>query len=166
MYTIKQFANLIGVKSTQTLRNWETKDKLKPIYISPTTQYRYYVDSQAYELDSSKFIVAYISQGKKDEDISRLENQIKDLNINYKILINSSNSNSLLENKALKLLLKYLKEGQTYTVLIKEDLINQKELEIIKLFIESCYKNIQVKAINEFTTSKNIKCIQGGNFNE
>ena len=43
-YTIGEFAELIG-KTSQTLREWDTKGVFKPHHIAPTG-YRYYSEEQ------------------------------------------------------------------------------------------------------------------------
>ena len=44
LYPIGEFANLIGI-TTQTLRNWDRSNYLKPVYVSKGGR-RYYSDEQ------------------------------------------------------------------------------------------------------------------------
>lgn len=81
MYSIKQFADLIGVTTT-TLRNWDKSGKLKPIYLS--SGHRRYTDEQLNQFKSNnsnkKINVIYCRESTKSQK-SSLESQIEQCKI-------------------------------------------------------------------------------------
>ncbi|MDQ0155752.1 MerR family transcriptional regulator [Robertmurraya andreesenii] len=68
-YSIGEVAKLANV-SVQTLRYYDKIGLFKPVYVEPTTKYRYYHDSQLYHLDLIKSL-KYI--GTSLEDIMKVQ---------------------------------------------------------------------------------------------
>ncbi|MEF9990948.1 MAG: IS607 family transposase [Romboutsia sp.] len=83
-YSIGQFAKLIG-KTTQTLRNWDSEDTLKPHHIAESG-YRYYSQEQLnhflglrQEKQLNKKTIAYcrVSSHKQKDDLIRQVENVK-----------------------------------------------------------------------------------------
>lgn len=71
-YTIGEVAKLTNV-SIQTLRYYDQIDLLKPNYVDPTTNYRYYTDAQLFYLDlikSLKYIGTSLEDIKKTQELT------------------------------------------------------------------------------------------------
>ena len=108
LYTIGETAKLLGV-STQTLRFYDKKKIIEPVYIDPETGYRYYSYKQFHIIDRIKYLQGFglsldeiaviIKEGtveglmpflhkQKDDlhdEIKRLQDRIRDIDwyINY-----------------------------------------------------------------------------------
>lgn len=83
-YSIGQFSKLIG-KTSQTLREWDKKDILKPHHVAPTG-YRYYSQEQLNhflgikgEKQLNKKIIGYcrVSSHKQKDDLERQIENVK-----------------------------------------------------------------------------------------
>lgn len=83
-YSIGQFSKLIG-KTSQTLREWDKKDILKPHHVAPT-RYRYYSQEQLNhflgikgEKQLNKKIIGYcrVSSHKQKDDLQRQIENVK-----------------------------------------------------------------------------------------
>lgn len=172
MYTIKEFSQIIGV-STQTLRVGRKNNSpkyIEPAYICPNTNYRYYVDSQAYAYNKNNYVIGYISIDENEEFSTEIvENFKRDLNnlgVNYKLLVNRKySSNTIKENNALKELLSDLNEKKTYHILTKDSFISQDELDIIELYLEACNSTVKLKDICDFSKLSKIS-LRGINSDE
>lgn len=88
LYTIGETARLLGV-STQTLRFYDKKDILCPVYTDPETGYRYYSYKQFHVIDRIKYLQGFglalediysiIKGGTVDGMMPFLHRQIKSL---------------------------------------------------------------------------------------
>lgn len=88
-YTIGQMAKLTNLPS-QTLRYYDQIDLFKPIYTDPTTNYRYYAESQLYLIDlikSLRFVGTPLEKIKEIQHFS-IEEMIAYLNKQEQTLAN------------------------------------------------------------------------------
>lgn len=155
MYTIKDFANMIGV-TPQTLRNKHRNGKLVPTLVNPDNKYRMYSDEMAYIYDTKREILAYLSETQNTEAINEFKSKLDLLNIKYKIFI-SDKCSDFKQNEAMKELLKSASKNITYTVLYDKNNIHKEDLELIRFCLNTCFPYIQIKDIADFSIEENIK---------
>lgn len=128
LYTIGETAALLGV-STQTLRFYDKKGILSPVYTDPDTGYRYYSYRQFHIIDRIKYLQGFglplesietiikdgtvdgllpfldIQRKKCNEEIKKMQEQVKDIEwyINYFTYLKDSDDEKYLyrvhENK-------------------------------------------------------------------
>ena len=146
MYTIKEFADIIGV-TPQTLRNKHKNGQLIPTLVNPTNGYRMYSDELAYIHSKDKHILAYISNSDDKHSMDIFKDKLSSFNLKYEIFENSSEGLNLIENGVLESLLRRVSEGKTYTILYDESNIKKDELELINFCIRACFSYVQVKPI-------------------
>lgn len=83
-YSVGKFSKLIG-KTTQTLRNWDKDNVLKPHHVAPSG-YRYYSQEQLNHFlglkgieDNTKKVIGYcrVSSYKQKDDLERQIENVK-----------------------------------------------------------------------------------------
>ncbi|MGL5988223.1 IS607 family transposase, partial [Cetobacterium sp.] len=87
MYSIGKFSKLLGV-TTQTLRNWDKENKLKPSFVTKGKT-RYYSEDQFNEMRGmtipkiNKIVIGYcrVSSNKQKDDLARQVDNLKNFMI-------------------------------------------------------------------------------------
>lgn len=153
MYKIQEFADMLGI-SSKTLRNKDKKGLLTPSYVKPGSQYRLYSDELAYRYDSSRYILAYLSQTDDVDTIENFKRELDLLNVKYKIFTSENSNTDFFNNKAIRELLKEASDNKTYTVLYDEKNIVEKDLKVIKFYLNTCLPYIKIKKIEDFSLEK------------
>ena len=153
MYKIQEFADMLGI-STKTLRNKDKKGLLTPSYVKPGSQYRLYSDELAYIYDDSRYILAYLSQTDDVDVVENFKNKLDLLNVKYKIFVSNDLNSDSFDNCAIKELLKEASNNNTYTVLYDEKNITEKDLKVIKFYLNACLSYIKIKKIEDFSLEK------------
>lgn len=152
MYTVKDFAKMLGV-TPQTLRNKHKKGELIPS-IMTENNYRLYTDESAYKYNRNKKILMYASSKISGTEI---ECNLRSFNIDYLIHENLSEGCNYMDNIALRSLLKDISLNLTYTVLYHKEYIEDNELNLIKFYVESCFPNVKVKEMSNFSLNNQNK---------
>lgn len=158
MYKIKEFADMLGV-TPATLRNKDKNGLLRPSYIKPGSQYRLYSDELAYIYDKNRYILAYLSQTEDFDFVENFKRKLDGLNVKYKLFINEDKNTDFYYNHSIKELLKEASCDNTYTVLYDEKNISEKDLKIIKFYINACLSYIKIKKIEDFSLENTFKSI-------
>lgn len=124
-YSIHEFSKILGI-TTQTLRNWDANNKLKPSHTS-TNGYRYYSHQQLNELlgisDMGRKVVGYcrVSSNKQKDDLERqienMEKYLSSLNCEYEI-ISDIGSGINYTKKGLRSLLKKISNREVSKVVV------------------------------------------------
>lgn len=156
MYKIKEFADILGV-TPATLRNKDKNGLLRPSYVKPGSQYRLYSDELAYIYDKNRYVLAYLSQTEDSNFIEEFKRKLDKLNVKYKLFINENKDNDFYFNQSIKELLKEASCNNTYTVLYDEKNITEKDLKIIKFYINACLSYIKIKKIEDFSLENTLK---------
>jgi len=124
-YSIHEFSKLLGV-TPQTLRNWDTNNRLNPSYTS-TNGYRYYSQQQLNELlgisEVGRKVIGYcrVSSIKQKDDLERqienMEKYLSSINCEYE-LIQDIGSGINYTKKGLRTLLKKINNKEVSKVVI------------------------------------------------
>lgn len=157
MYTIKQFADILGV-SSRTIRNMNKDSRLKPAYACKNTRDKFYSDSQIYSVKPNMYIVGYIAKKNANEaTIDEFENELESLKVPYKLFIDTESDGELRNNSTIKEILKVLFKGETLTILTKNEKSLNLDIQILlEILIESCFTSVQIKPISKFTTIEDV----------
>lgn len=151
MYTIKEFANMIGV-TPQTLRNKHKSGVIIPTLINPSNSYRMYSDELAYIYDDSRSVMIYDVDGDNNNGLlDDFKDSLYNSNIKYECFTSNKEYEDPVHNKAIFNLLKRVSQGTTYTIVYDENKIQNKDLEFIRFCINSCFSYVQVKKISDFS---------------
>lgn len=163
MYKINEFADMIGV-SAKTLRNKHNSGILIPSYVDPKSNHRFYSDELAYRYINDKSVFVYQSTPNYSSKLEHLKKELEFLKLKYQIFTNTELNNDFFNNMALRKLLKEVSKSKTFTILYDEENIFNNDLTLIRFYINSCFPNVKIKEIEQFSFEKPIN-LAGGDCN-
>lgn len=151
-YSIREFSKIIGV-SSQTLRNWDKNDKLKPHHRSPNG-YRYYSQEQLNQiLEKPKItrkVIGYcrVSSGKQKDDLERQIKYVKEYMIakGYQFrIITDIGSGINYKKKGLQELIKLISLGQVEKIVVLyKDRLLRFGFELVEYLAELYHCEIEI----------------------
>lgn len=147
LYSYAEFAKLIN-KSTQTLKEWNKKGKLKPKVIHEDGN-EYYTEEQLLEvinpqaLLSKKIIIAYTSVVPENADflntkLKFLKQYTNNISPDHKLLSDIRNNSSLKE-PGISEVIQLLASNKVHTLILfdENELVNKELLPFFKKLIQA-----------------------------
>jgi predicted site-specific integrase-resolvase len=167
-YSIGQFAKLIN-RSQQTLRNWDSSNKLTPSFVDTKTGYRYYTDTQLQEFNGiinkeNKIVIGYcrVSSSKQKEALERQIENVKTYlfsrGYQFKI-ISDIGSGINYDKKGLNELIKLILQDQvSKIVILYKDRLVRFGYELIKNICD--YKSVTIEIIDNTDKSEEEEVVE------
>ena len=150
LYSIGEMAKLTNL-SVKTLRYYDKIDLFKPAYVDPQTNYRYYLDSQLFQLDliqPLKAVNTSLREIKLAQDLS--SNELYDFLSNQELKIQKQIN--ILQNaeKSISHIKKNIRFSERYTKLDEVMIRDESERHIVQMKAEGISaQNVMTKSYSQ-----------------